>query len=291
MNRTVWMLTDALSGEVSYIPSGSDRIIGPFAYSTQVGAQKAAKNPHFSAGATAAGVLEVEASTFVQAIFNGFPPSNTDVLVLDDGFLPLSPEGAAWIDMAAGRETWTPLFDEEGGTGINWLNRVLYQVGDRIGLDMETMETIGEMVTADDDMDDEVEQARRLVQDTIKVAIIPELEIEEGPLPPNHLVPLTTTFWLHTSGMNKLGLPELEIRGVGAWWVPAAGAELNAWAAYSTKHEIKDGQKLQGGGPVPVLLKAEMSEHPYWTEQGKTCLTLSVDQVLYQNPATTRIVH
>ena len=266
--NTVWMLTDPDSGDVAYVRIGLDedtentQVIGPFAYSTSEAAAEAALAENPAAYVLPwiprpAAILEVEATSFVQALFNGFPPSATDVFVLDDGFFPISPAGAAWVDKALGRPHWSPLFDEEHGTGLTWLNRVLFQVGDRIGLDLKAMQAIGEMVVAEgeDDVANEVEQAKRLVQEHVKVAIIPELTEQSR----EQLLPVNTTFWLHTKGLTKLGLPELEIRGVPAWWVTAAGAELNAWAAYSTQHPIQDGQSLHGGGPIPVLIRAVKS--------------------------------
>ena len=284
MYCTVWMLTDPATGQVSYVRHGQEadeenwRVVGPFAYSTEEAAQRATQGNQWLPSPV--GLLEVDASVFVQALFNGFPPSKTDVFAIDDGFLPVTPDGAQWVDNALGKTQWVPLFDE--GTGLTWLDQVLRQVGGRIGLDLETMQSIGEMVTSEDDVADEVEQAKQLVLDNVKVAIIPELD---HPVPSYQNVPVDTTFWLHTRGLDRLGLPELEILNVPAWWVTAAGAELNAWAAYSTQHPLKAGQILQGGGPVPVLIRVEQSPDSYW--EGQQCFRLVLDRVaFYVQPAS-----
>lgn len=292
MHRTVWMLTDPGTGEVAYVRHGQQedpehwKTIGPFSYSTEEQAQQATLgNEWFQ---SPLGILEMDASVFIQALFNGFPPSNTDVFALDNSFLPLSPSGAEWVDAALGRPQWAMLFDEDSGTGLRWLDQVLTQVGTHIGLDLSAMRSIGDLVTSEEEVANEVEQAKKLVLEHVRVAIIPELDPSQLP-EPQHLVPVTTTFWLHTKGLDKLGLPELEIRGVPAWWVTAAGAELNAWAAYSTQHPIQDGQTLQGGGPVPVVVRAERSADPYW--ERRSCLQLVLDRVIYRVQLAPKLLH
>lgn len=285
MIQSIWLATQGQ--DVTYIRSsrdtepGESHIIGPFAYTSKEQTQHrsvmslSVVNPN--------SLIEIQPTDFVQALFNGFPPSGTDVFSLNDEMFPLTPEGAAWVDAAMGRAVWVPLFNEDDrGNGLTWLDEVLTLVGKKIGLDLEAMRGLGEMIVSqDDEMLDEVQQAQKLVLENVKVAILPELAGEEDP---------HSFFRLHTVGMNKLDRPELEIRGVPAWWVSAAGAELNAWAAYSLKHTVEPGSKLHGGGPVPLVLQVSPVEDDYWAMRQGTCLRLSVSDV-YFTPDANRTLH
>jgi|APSaa5957512622_1039677.scaffolds.fasta_scaffold01788_3 hypothetical protein len=291
MIEQLWLIADAGTGDVSYVRHGLDgdesnwKTIGPFAYTHPDTAMLAADHRKFlPAGATGEfQVLEVEASTFVQAIFNGFPPSNTDVIALDEGLFPLTSGGAVWVDEAIGTPVWGPLFDEDGATnGLTWLDRVLEQVAHHLDMNMETVEAIGTLNAAQEDVAADIEQTTLLIQQHVRVAITPEHDTDYvGEDDSHHHLPADTLFWLHTRGMETLGLPELEIRNVPSWWVTAAGGELNGWAAYSLDRGISEGDTLDGGGPVPLKIRAVESPDPFWSEQGIECLRLEVERVLF----------
>ncbi len=163
MIEHVWLLADAASGDVSYIQHGHPdeeeiwKTIGPFAYTSRDTAQGAADNPRFLPEGVVAtlAVMEVEASAFVQSIYNGFPPTNTDVFTLDEHVYPLTSGGAEWADEALGHPIWGPLFDENGkGEGLGWLDRVLKQVAHHLDMKMETVDAIGAVNAAVDDVAD-----------------------------------------------------------------------------------------------------------------------------------------
>jgi len=287
----IWLIADAVTGDVSYVQHGQEgdqenwRTIGPFAYTDHETAESAALTarflPHGAEGTFC--VMEIEASAFVQAIFNGFPPSKTDVFVLNEGLLPLTSAGADWIDDAIGSPVWSPLFDETGeGVGLGWLDRVLKQVAGRIEMNMETVKAIGSVNAAAEDAAAEIEQTVVLIQQNVRVAITPEPgtlamnEDEEG-----HTLSPAAKFWLHTNGMSVFGLPELEIRDVPAWFITAAGAELNGWAAFCLDQGISPGDELDGGGPVPLKLRAIESPDEFWQKDGRECLRLEVARVFF----------
>jgi len=285
----VWLITDAATGDVAYIKHGAEgdednwRTIGPFAYTKQASAITAADSPDFlPAGVIGSfDVQEIECSAFVQAIFNGFPPSSTDVFYIDDSLLPLSAAGAEWVDEGYGHPIWGPAFDDEDG-GVGWLDRVLKQVAGKIDMEMETVDAIGSINAAAEDVAAEVEQTKLLIQKHVRVAIVPE----EGTLSldndeKNHTLSPASKFWLHTNGLSSFGVPELEIRNVPAWFVTAAGAELNGWAGYAIDKGIVEGDTLQGGGPVPVDIAVTESEDPFWADSGSECLRLEVARVKF----------
>ena len=287
----VWLLADAVTREVSYVQHGQEgdeqhwRIIGPFSYTDQTKAQEVAANPRFLPLGVAGKftVLEVEARAFVQAIYNGFPPSNTDVFTLDNDLFPLTNAGAEWADEAVGAPIWGPLFDEDGNNdGLGWLDRVLEQVASRIDMKMETVQAIGTLNAAAEDVAADIEQTTLLVQEHIRVAITPEPgTVAVGEDEHHHTLSPASRFWLHTNGMVVFGLPELEIRDVPCWWITAAGAELNGWAAYAIDQGLTEGDEMDGGGPVPLKLRVVASPDPFWDKDGRGCLRLEVARVLF----------
>lgn len=292
MLSPVWLIADQATGEVSYIQHGLEgdeanwRWIGPFAFTSQAAALRAAKHPTFlPVGVKGAFMaLEVDSSSFIQAIYNGFPPKRTDVFVLDQALLPLTANGALWIDEANGNPIWAPLFDADGeGVGLEWLDRVLQLVANRLQMSMETVQAIGILNAASEDEAAEVEQTHSIIQQHIRVALTPEpgtLKIGKAGKG-KHLLTPAALFWLHTSGMVKLGLPELEIRNVPAWWVEAAGEELLNWAAYHLDHGIVEGVPLQGSGPVPLDIQVSDSPDPHWEGHQTGCLRLEVIGVTF----------
>jgi hypothetical protein len=287
----VWLIADAETGDVSYVQHGQEndeanwKTIGPFTFSQKADAEAAADNPRFLPDGVHGefGVMEVEASGFVQAIFNGFAPANTDVFALDDGLYPLTSAGAEWVDEALGTPVWGPLFDEDGqDNGLTWLDRVLEQVAGRIDMKMETVQAIGTLNAAAEDVSADIKQTALLVQQHVRIAITPEQgTVATGADDESHHLSSAAKFWLHTNGMNIFGLPELEIRNVPCWWVTAAGAELNGWAVYAIDQGIVDGDELDGGGPVPLKLQAVSSIDPFWEKDGRECLRLEVARVLF----------
>lgn len=293
MISPVWLIADRKTLEVSYIQHGREgdeqnwRWIGPFAFTSLESATLAAATPTFLPHGVEAGdftPLEVDAASFIRAVYNGFPPQHTDVFVLDQALLPLTVNGAAWIDEATGSPVWAPLFDEDAaGVGLDWLDRVLEVVATSLGMSMETVQVIGTMNAAEEDAA-EVEQTRSLIQQHIRVALTPEpgtLQIGDTKGGKKHQVTPQAKFWLHTTGLTKLGLPELEIRNVPVWWVKAAGEELLTWAAYSLDHGISEGDVLQTSGPIPLGIAVSLSDEDYWTDHPTGCLRLVVVEATF----------
>ena len=292
MIAPVWLIADARNGEVSYIQHGHEgdeanwRWVGPFAFTSLAAAEAAADTPTFlPKGVTGTFMaLEVDAASFIRAVYNGFPPKLTDVFVLNQALLPLTANGAAWIDEAQGTPIWAPLFDEDGeGVGLDWLDRVLELVATTLGVSMETVQVIGTLNATEEDAA-EVEQTKSLIQQHIRVTLTPEpgtIQLGATRLGCAHPVTPAALFWLHTTGLVKLGLPELEIRNVPVWWVQAAGEELLRWAAFSMDHGIAPGDVLRGGGPIPLGIEVASSEDLFWDAHATGCLRLSVAEATF----------
>lgn len=293
MISPVWLIADRKTGEVSYIQHGREgdeqnwRWIGPFAFTSLEAAEAAATTPTFLPRGVETGdfaPLEVDAASFIRAVYNGFPPQHTDVFALNDALLPLTINGARWIDEAQGSPIWTPLFDEEAeGVGLDWLDRVLELVATSLGMSMETVQVIGTLNAAEEDAA-EVEQTRSLIQQHIRVTLTPEpgtVQVGKTRQGTEHPVTPLAKFWLHTAGLVKLGLPELEIRNVPVWWVTAAGEELLNWAAYSLDHGISEGDVLRSGGPIPLGISVTSSDEDYWADHATGCLRLTVTEAVF----------
>jgi len=285
----VWLITDAATGDLSYVTHGKEgeeadwKKVGPFSFTSHDAVEDAAANPKFLPEGVDAQLsfVEVEASAFVQAIFNGFAPANTDVLVLDDGFFPLTSGGAGWVDLAIGVPVWGPVFDESGdGIGLGWLNRVLRQVAGRLDMKMETVQAIGTLnAAAEDDAveDAEVNQSGPLIQKHVRVVIKPEpgtLVIKDTD--ENQVLSSASLFWLHTQGMDTFGLPELEIRSVPCRWVTSAIADLMNWAVYSIDKGLCEGDTIVVEGPVPLTLRVVAASY-----ETRECLRLEVSQAVF----------
>lgn len=83
-----------------------------------------------------------------------------------------------------------------------------------------------------------------------------------------------TVGWVHTHGMNKFGLPELEIRNVPLMLSPFACGLLNEVAFYMINEEakIKIGETMQCGPSAfrfeklePIASSMNHYEHERWT--------------------------
>lgn len=285
----VWLIADVESGEPSLIRHGVEgdepnwRRIGPFVYTQEAEALAAAENPRFLPKGVVGSfkVVPVERTVFVQDIFNGFPPTHPDVFILDGSLFPLTYAGALWIDIGLGTPIWEPIFDEDGG-GLKWLDTVLIQVAKRINLSMETIGAIGAMNAAAEDVGQSIKETTTLIHQNVKIVITPEEDSVGfvGDVGELELSP-AVKFWLHTKGMPGLGKPELEFRNVPAQWVTAAGAELNGWAAYFLQHQVKAGDFLEGGGPVPLIYRAIFSPDKFWDKGA--CMRLELSRVLFQH--------
>lgn len=290
--KTVWLLAEKGSEEVSYVEHGEEgdetnwTLSGPFAYTSREVGEAAAKNPDFLPEGVVGDftVVPVDPTDFIRAIYNAFPPSNTDVFTINGHVFPLSQKGARWIDEAMSAPIWTALFDG----GVEWLDRVLEQVAGHLDASMETVKAIGHMNAEAEDAEQErrshIRDVEAMVQKNVRFAIVPEstAKVIRQVGMQFQLTP-SATFWIHTMGMSSLGLPELEFREVPAAWVTAAGSELNGWAAYALDQGISTGDVLDGGGPVPLKYKASESLDPFWKKKGVGCLRLEVQQVVFND--------
>ena len=285
----LWLVGDSLS-QVSYVRHGPTddepnwRQVGPFAFTSKVAAEAAIQDPLFLPTATDPKLLEVDSSSFVRAIFNGFPPKFTDVFFLDGVLIPLTSRGAAWVDEAQDVPIWSPLFDEGGdGVGLEWLDRVLEMVAARLQMQMETIQAIGTLNAADEDeAAAQIDQAGPLLKQNVQITITPEKKPRTKVVNGRRVLPPTSQFWLHTDGLYKLGLQELEIRNVPARWITAAGEELMVWAAYSLENDLVDGARLESPGPMPATLILRASPDPQWEGHPTGCLRLVIESVTFE---------
>ena len=293
MIERIWLISDAETGEVSYVQHGAEgdeenwTLAGPFAFTTKEAAEAAAKNPTFLPEGVncICDVMPVEATDFIRAIFNGFAPSHTDVFMLSGNLYPLTRAGSVWIDEVLDVPLWSRLFDEDLG-GIDWLDKVLERVAKVLGVEMETVHAIGHMnAEAEDEAQAmaSVRQSEAIVRANVRLAVVPEpgtfVRARDG----EHLqLDTDTLFWVHTMGMSRIGLPELELRDVPAAWVFAAGQELNSWAAYSIDQGLSEDDILDAPGPVPLQYKVVESDEDFWRGKGVMCLRLVLHRVRFK---------
>lgn len=115
----------------------------------------------------------------------------------------------------------------------------------------------------------------------ITILIVPE--DPECPHPRGGLAS-EQTFWLHTYGMKQFDRPEMEMRGVPAFYINAAGRFLNTWAYHSIgKSEVKAGENLQDdSGQVPLIFTVEAVEDPWYEKRGIECLRLIPAAILFE---------
>lgn len=284
----VWLITDKGSGSLSYLQVGNDqtsRLLGPFAYSTEREARQAAKNPTFMprkvAEAVTLDVVEVPGISLIEGILSGFAPSGSDVFSLNENLLPLTKNGASWVDETTGSGEWMPLFKSPP----SWLKQILLHVSLHMGVeDIEIMAQNGNKPgSRQSPSHSDTLKAKALIKEHVQIVVVPEIEMSEGLNPDGTIGTIgpKTTFWVHTRGMEKFERPDLEIRQVPAWFINYAVATIKGWAVYSLNKEIKAGERIQEGGVVPVIVQASVSKDPYWIGRN-LCLTFNVEQVLYQ---------
>ncbi len=281
---SVWMITDKDSGEPSYVRLHGDEdkvwTLGPFAYTKEADARKAAETHSFlpdSLEDADLDVAEIEGMSIVKGILTRFDPSETDVFTLDEGLLPLTPSGASWVDRTTGRKFWEPVFVAglELGEAGRWINAVLEQVSNLLGVEMITLS-----LDKQDIIQAKANAARSRIAENTKVHVEPDNPVVFGTIDP------TTTFRVVTQGMDKLDRHELEMTGVQALFIGDAMALVAGWAAYSLDHPVRPGVSLLGSvEPVTVVIKVEDSDRD-------STYRLVVEQVLYTNPLHgTGMVH
>lgn len=292
MLARLWLVAVEETGQISYTRQAPDSnpshitTVGPLAYTSQEEAETAAlMKPHLSPDSTVElAAVPVDTSSFVQAIYNGFPPMLTDVFLVDGHLYPLTQKGAQWVDEGLGVPLWAPLFDDRGVTGgLTWLDQVLDQVARHLQMTRDAIEAIGALNAAAEDKDQKSQdKTMRLVAEKVRLAVVPEkdtLVLQES----EELYELTPAakFLVSTVGMDELGLPELEFRSVPAAWVTAAGTELRYWAAYALDQGIQAGDVLEGGGPVPLKYRVTSSEDGVWGPVRRSRLKLEVQSVFF----------
>lgn len=287
MIEHVWLIADAATGDVSYVQHGAEghpenwKTIGPFAYTKRSDAVAAARSARFlPRGVTGRfEPMEVEAAAFIQAIFNGFPPTNTDVFLLDEKMFPLTSAGADWIDDHLNVLVWSPLFDEDGqDNGLSWLDRVLQQVAHMLQMSMETVLAIGSVNAA---TEDDRQQAMGLIQKHVKIIVTPEAgAFTLKQTKEHHVLSPSSSFWLHTVGLTHFDLPELEIRHVPALYIAAASALLQETAADALDQGLVAGDEFVQGTAVKFRLRVLQSPDLFWIMRCVECLRIEVSQVL-----------
>lgn len=292
MTSVLYVVTDEDGGLLFFRhPKKKDptscHTVGPFAYMAEDQAEAAAvrlrsDHPLF--------IQEVEVEWFIEIFFEGFHV--TDVFMVDDVPLPITEGGAEWIGLQGGGGlNWQGAFQ---GDDLGWMKLVVQRLGDLVGRSEQELDDMAALVMARRDADEEFEKIQEMVQSHVRVTIIPEasaLVETEGAF--QVIDAKTGTFWLHTNGMSHFELPELEIRDVPAWWVTAAGAELNGWAGYFIAHPDKatPGSELEGGGPLRVSLRVRVSPDPWWETDGRACLRIEPEQVFFACENPTHQLH
>jgi hypothetical protein len=292
----LYLVTDD-EGHLTYVRHGTPdapalwRTLGPFAYTSHVQATEAIRGGKLTPQGDDSRlfVREVAPEWFVNEFFEGFHVP-TDVFMVDESPIPVTEKGAEWVDRTweQGLE-WVLAFQED-----TWMPKVLRVLGAHLGLSEEQLDDMGAIIMARHDAEDEFAKVRRQVMENIKVSITPEPATEivhEGDL---HVIDAQVgTFWLHTNGMAAFDLPELEIRNVPAWWVTAAGAEINGWAGYFMAHpkQATPGAELTGGGPLKMTLTTQVSPDPWWEEDGRACLRIVPEQVFFACEGHAHAVH
>jgi hypothetical protein len=264
---TIWIVADP-SGN-PFRAEVNQHMVGPFAYSNKESALTAAADPETLLAATDEdlSVQELEGTLFFRQLLDIYSDQGSDVLVLNEGLYPLSPQGAYWVDEFRSTGDWVPLF--RGLTPGTRINRVLERIADALGIKSVGVVALGSKLNRSREQHTQIEEH-------VQLKIVPEAPQATS----DGFLRGDTTFWVHTEGMARFNRPELEMRGVPAYFIRSAGASLSEWAAFSLDNEIQVGQALRDGGEaVPVRLVATLSPDPYWDDRNG-CLCLTPSRVL-----------
>ena len=292
------MVTDD-GGLLTYVRHGtlddptSWRTLGPFAYTERALADAAITGGKLTPQGDDSRLFirEVGVEWFAGEFFEGFH-TPTDAFMVDEAPLPMTEAGAEWIDRTNDDQLcWLEQFQTDD---LGWMQAVVRRLGLQLGMTEQQLDDMGALIMARQDAEDEFAKVRQLVQDHIKVSIVPEDTAKVEHQGDVHVVDAKNgTFWLHTNGMAQFDLPELEIREVPAWWVTAAGAEINGWAGYfiANPDEAKPGAELQGGGPLQMSLSAKVSPDDWWNKEGRACLRLEAKQVFFAYEGHGHLIH
>lgn len=286
MTKRLWLIVEKATKEITYVLHGKEhdepnwRTVGPFAFTDLEEAQAvAARGDFLPLGVQGSfDVLEVEIPSFIQTIYNGFPPMNTDVFILNQRVFPLTSAGADWVDDVLRVPVWAPLFDENGAdNGLAWLDQVLQQVAHIVQVSMETVVAIGSLTAEDED-----QETARLVERHVQVIVTPESgAFELKGTPEHHVLSPSSVFWLHTVGMDHFDFPELEIRHVPALYITAAIDLLKGIAADALDHGMVAGDEFLQGTAVQFRMRVVQSPDLFWVMRGVECLRIEVSQVLF----------
>jgi hypothetical protein len=270
---SVWMITDRATGDASYVRLESKTgqwVIGPFTYTKEVDARKAAEDRTFLPVPTKVedlDVVEVPGIGLVRGILNRFDPSETDVFTIDDGLLPLTEYGAAWVDSTTGEKHWRSIFDDE-----DWMQQVFTSVSDLLGV-----ETI-QVSAKEDSLHEAARIARHKIDQQVEIGMEPETPTLYGSLP------TTSTFRVFTKGMDKLDRPDLEMVGIQALFVGEAESLVAGWAAYSLDFTVEPGNALMGSvEPLTIILRVVPGTGAN--------LRLAVESVVYTDPNASKTLH
>ena len=286
---TVWMVTDKASQEPSYVSArqGDDepQVLGPFVYTQEASARQVCADPKafitrlckaktvVEGGDEPLDVRSMTFSSLLRGAVSGFPPSEADAFVLDEGMVPLTPRGALWVDKVEGTDEWATAFKTDGPEAFQ---KVLKVIGDRMGLDLNThVKSVSDSQAAGEHIPEKV------VWSIVQVVATPEPEGHHHHVDYDKVCG-GTEFWVHTHGMGYFNRPELEMRFVPGQFVEDAFRHLNTWAAHSVNDEIKAGQRIQHGRVVPTFFGAIPSDDEFWDEAGVECLRLEPEAIGFQ---------
>jgi len=105
------------------------------------------------------------------------------------------------------------------------------------------------------------------------VMVIAVPEAEEHSDRPGWLVG-RTRFWVRSDGLHGFDRPALELRDVPALFVGDACDVINYWGHYSVRQEIKASETIGRLAQPRVVMRAEPSEDPWYSERDRLALRL-----------------
>ena len=244
----VWILVNPNNGSSAFRLRGSmpgALTVGPFAFSNPNIARQVAKSPNKAfpllALAPAATLLVKKMPGAVLIKWIATDVNKTEGVVLDGNLMPLTRNGARWMDRLSGDSTWIGHYSADTG---RWRDKVAALV-------VDMLKQFGEA---------DIKEMAQLV----KLHIVPE--------------PRTGHFWLYTRGMDHYDLPDFEMRDVHALYAPYVAGLLQNWAIASRKEPLKAGDILSSEFPVSASLRLGISSDPYWIGKNQ-CLTVSVASI------------
>lgn len=225
--KTLWVLVNVITKLASYLSiSTGDRpyIIGPFVFSTKADAELSMQNiPAFKSGTAKTEVVGISTEELQQSL-NRLHPS--EILVVNEHFVPLTDYGAKQSDVLKGRDFWVPIFQARSEEDSEqWIlpHEVRFRIFVLLGL--------AESSSA------ELETTKSRFKKHCAVHVEPS----SGTTPETH-------FTLYTTGMWNYDCQDLEINDVPALFLQEAEQILASWATFSLDNPLTPGSEMVSKG-------------------------------------------